>query len=144
MRAKITKTTVVAIVASVAILGAGCGSTPNHGGSARIVGPSVAQIQAYLNEKLNPHQKPCNAPTAALPRGATELERAVAKSKEFGCYDIPHIDSQTTCIDEGASRFKCLTTYSGGQQDNELTNATCTRHTPLSCISETTKTEGEG
>lgn len=138
---RINGTVVVAIVALLAILGIGCGSsTTNHGGSVRTVSPSVEQIQAFLNEKLNPHVK-VPTPTAALSPGATDVERALAKAQEFNRYPnlIHHTDSQTTCVDEGTGRFKCLTTYSGGWRENELTNATCSLHTSLSCIIETTK-----
>lgn len=140
-RRRISRTVVVvAVVALFPILGAGCGSTTHNGGSTRTGSPSVVQIQAFLNEKLNPHVK-IPTPTAALPPGATDVERALAKAKEFNRYPnlIHHTDSQTTCVDEGRGRFKCLTTYSGGWRENELTNATCSRHTSLACIIETTK-----
>lgn len=131
---------VVAVVAPLPILGAGCGSTTDNGGSARTGSPSVAQIQAFVNEKLNPHVK-IPTPTAALPPGATDMERALAKAKEFNRYPnlIHHTNSQTTCVDEGQGKFKCLTTYSVGWRENQLTNATCSRDTSLSCIIETTK-----
>jgi hypothetical protein len=123
MRAKTIKTTVVAIVASSAILGAGCGgstATPKH--AAPIGKPSVAQIQAYVNEQLNPH-----------PHLASE---------SASLYGINR--SRTTCIDEGAGRFKCLTTNSNTLLNDELTNATCSQSLPLHCIRETTtNTEGE-
>jgi hypothetical protein len=117
MRAKTIKTTVVAIVASFAILGAGCGgstATPKH--AAPIGKPSVAQIQAYVEGQVDPHL-------------ASEVARGLPSS-------------QTTCIDEGASRFKCLTKYSR-LFSNRLTNATCSQSLPLHCIRETT-IEGEG
>ena len=137
MRAKTIKTTVVAIVASFAILGAGCGSTAHH--AAQTGRPSVAQIQAYLNEQLNPHPAP--TPSSQLPPNATEVEREIAKGKESARYPIPYINSQTSCIDEGAGKFKCLTTYGGKRFDgNELTNTTCSQSLPLHCIHETTNT----
>jgi hypothetical protein len=127
---------VACMLVSIAMLVSSCGDSAKTVG-ARTVRPSVAQIQALVDEKLNPAPKA--SPTAALPRGATDLERALAKSKEFNRHPERHIDSQTTGVDESTGRFKCLTTYSGGVEEKQVTSVTCSQATSLSCITETTR-----